>query len=466
MPLQLRTVLSIGAWVSAALFIAALTYAADVGESAANRPFRITVVEDDCDWPVPLVELRTTNGQRFVTDNAGVIAFDDPSLMGRPVWFHVNGHGYEIPADGFGYRGVSLTPTDGGAVSVSVTRTNVARRIGRITGTGLFAESQKLGDAAGWSDLPGVGRDSVQLVRWDGSLRWLWGDTTLARYPLGVFHMTAAVSELHPFDLRPPLRPRLTPILAGGEPAAVAQMPGDGPTWLTQVMSLVDADGDEHYVATYRKIEPPLSTYESGLCEWDAETERFKHVATVWRRSSGDEEPPALREGHVVSWTDANGRPRKLIGNPLLHTSLPATYEAWRKPETWQTHTPPASLPKRGGGSVVPHSGSIAWNEYRGRWVTVFVSQGPSALSDVWYAEADSPLGPWDEAILVLRHNNYSFYNPRVHGEMAEPGSPVLLFEGTYTATFADRPQPTPRYDYNQILYRLDLDDAIFDRRD
>jgi hypothetical protein len=24
---------------------------------------------------------------------------------------------------------------------------------------------------------------------------------------------------------------------------------------------------------------------------------------------------------------------------------------------------------------------------------------------------------------------------------------------------FADKPEPTPRYDYNQILYRLDLDD-------
>jgi len=35
----------------------------------------------------------------------------------------------------------------------------------------------------------------------------------------------------------------------------------------------------------------------------------------------------------------------------------------------------------------------------------------------------------------------------------------VLLFEGTYTMQFADRPVPTARYDYNQILYRLDLDD-------
>jgi len=37
--------------------------------------------------------------------------------------------------------------------------------------------------------------------------------------------------------------------------------------------------------------------------------------------------------------------------------------------------------------------------------------------------------------------------------------SPILIFEDTYTQQFADKPIPTPRYDYNQILYRLDLDD-------
>ena len=34
-----------------------------------------------------------------------------------------------------------------------------------------------------------------------------------------------------------------------------------------------------------------------------------------------------------------------------------------------------------------------------------------------------------------------------------------MLFEGTYTAEFTNRAQKTPRYDYNQILYRLDLND-------
>jgi hypothetical protein len=61
--------------------------------------------------------------------------------------------------------------------------------------------------------------------------------------------------------------------------------------------------------------------------------------------------------------------------------------------------------------------------------------------------------------VKVLSHKNYSFYNPLLHAEFTPPDSPVLLFEGTYSETFADRPPPTPRYDYNQILYRIDLDD-------
>jgi len=110
---------------------------------------------------------------------------------------------------------------------------------------------------------------------------------------------------------------------------------------------------------------------------------------------------------------------------------------------------------------VKPHSGSIAWNSYRKRWVTVFMeaSGKPSTFGELWYAEADAPTSRWGPAVKVLTHENYTFYNPRLHPEFTPAGSPILLFEGTYTRQFADRANPTPRYDYNQMLYRLDLDD-------
>jgi hypothetical protein len=105
----------------------------------------------------------------------------------------------------------------------------------------------------------------------------------------------------------------------------------------------------------------------------------------------------------------------------------------------------------------------MTWNPFRKRWVTVFMQAygKPSGFGELWYAEADSPTGPWGKAVKVLSHENYTFYNPRLHPEFTSPSSPILLFEGTYTAEFANHASPTPRYNYNQVLYRLDLDDPM-----
>ena len=110
---------------------------------------------------------------------------------------------------------------------------------------------------------------------------------------------------------------------------------------------------------------------------------------------------------------------------------------------------------------MTPHRGSIAWNAFRKRWITVFTQIGGkhSALGEIWYAEADSPLGPWVSAVKILTHDNYTFYNPRIQTDLTPENASFILFEGTYTAEFADHAPRTPRYNYNQILYRLDLDD-------
>ena len=129
----------------------------------AAPPCRIEVVEKGSGWPVPLVELRTTHQARFFTDNAGAIAFDLPELMGRETWFDVIGNGYEVPKDGFGYRGVRLTPEPGKTLRIEVSRTTIAKRLGRLTGAGLFAESQKLGRELDWPE-SGVLGCSTALV--------------------------------------------------------------------------------------------------------------------------------------------------------------------------------------------------------------------------------------------------------------------------------------------------------------
>lgn len=438
--------------------------------AGAPEPCRIEVVEAGSGWPVPLVELRTTHLARFITDNAGRIAFDLPELMGREVWFDVIGHGYEVPADGFGYRGVRLTPRPGATLRVEVQRRIVARRLGRLTGAGLFAESQKLGlpVPADARESGVLGCDSVQSVLHDGRRFWLWGDTTLAGYPLGVFHSTAAFTAARPLArFEPPLGLGFEVFLDDrGRPRGVAQLPGEGPTWLCGCVSLPDATGRARLGATYMKIRPPLEAYEWGLCVWNEETRNFERSLVIWSRSEAGGEPPPRPEGHAVPWTDADGRRWVLFGNPFPALRCPATFEAWRDRSTWEVLTPPRELRAAGGeGKVRPHtaahSGSVAWQAWRRRWVAVFLeSMGkPSAFGELWYAEAETPLGPWGPAVKVLSHDNYTFYNPLLHAGFAPPDSPVLLFEGTYTRQFANHPEPTPRWDYNQVLYRLDLDD-------
>jgi hypothetical protein len=112
------------------------------------------------------------------------------------------------------------------------------------------------------------------------------------------------------------------------------------------------------------------------------------------------------------------------------------------------------------GKAVTAHSGSVSWNPYRRRWVLIAVeSGGKSFLGEVWYAEADTPLGPWVYAVKVVTHDRYGFYNPKQHRQFDKHGGRVLFFEGTYTHTFSGNPEPTPRYDYNQVMYKLDLGD-------
>ena len=431
----------------------------------AAAPCRIEVVDQQNGWPVPLVQLRTTHNLLHVTDNAGVIALDAPELMGREVWFDIIGHGYEVKKDGFGMRGVRLKPEPGKTLKVEVTRAIIAKRLGRLTGAGLFAESQKLGRELDWRESGVFGSDSVQNAVHGGKMFWAWGDTTLPNYPLGIFDMSSATTAMQPLtSFEPPLRLKLDYFREhDGKLRGVAKMPGSGPTWVSGYVNLPDKNGRERLVGSYMKIRNHLEIYEWGLCVWDDAAEKFDPLRVVWTKSEKSPKPPTVPDGHPVFWKDASGKEWVLFGNPLPFLRCPATFEAWQDSATWEVLKPQASLPSaKDGQPVKPHSGSIAWNGFRKRWVTVFMESfgKPSSHGELWFAEADAPTGPWGQAVKILSHDNYTFYNPRLHPEFTPTNSPVLLFEGTYTAEFANHAAPTPRYNYNQMLYRLDLDDA------
>ena len=131
--------------IFSALLIGLRLGALGQAEPAPSAWFAIRVVDEETGRGVPLVELETVNHLRFYTDSNGTVAFHEPGLMDRQIFFHINSHGYEYPKDGFGYRGVRLKTTQGSEAVLKLKRLNIAERLYRVTGAGIYRDSRLLG---------------------------------------------------------------------------------------------------------------------------------------------------------------------------------------------------------------------------------------------------------------------------------------------------------------------------------
>jgi hypothetical protein len=481
---------------------------------ARPKPFRIQVVEAGTGRGVPLVELKTVNQIRYYTDSNGIVAFDEPGLFNRKVYFSIRSHGYEADKDGFGYRGAAFLITEGGSAQVVIHRLNIARRLYRVTGGGIYRDSVLTGDKVPIREplLAGqvFGQDSVVNAVFQGKIYWFWGDTNRPDYPMGNFHVPGAVSLL---PGRGGLEPETGVDLSylvdeHGFARPTAPMPGEGPTWISGLTVLEDGGPRQRMFAFYAKIRKRLEVYERGLAEFNPETGRFDKVTQFPDPAKYVGEHP---DGHSFLHQDNGvnyvyyGNPYPLLRIPADPARLkdPAACEAYtcleqgtrfsqqefdRGPEGalrygWKTNTQLVRQDQQtkliasrrivadesllnlrdidSGKTVQAHGGSVYWNSFRNRWVMITVEAygSTSLLGEIWYAEADTPLGPWVYARKVATHDKYSFYNPKHHPMFDKELGRIIFFEGTYTTTFSGNPDPTPRYDYNQVMYQLDLSD-------
>ncbi len=469
--------------------------------AAAEQPyFEIQVVDSETRRGVPLVELTTTHHQTFVTDNSGRITFYEPDLMGQEVFFSVRSHGYEMPADGFGSRGVRLTPEPGKRAEVRLPRKNIAERMFRLTGGGKLRDSEMLGHVPTSTLNAGVvGQDSVQMAAYQGKLFWFWGDTTLARYPLGLFRTSGATTklldgqalasasgiELNYFVDKQGQSRAMMPL--ADDPAAK-----EGVVWIDGLIIVPDQSGRERMVCRYERRRGLEKQLEQGIAVWNDEQQIFERAVTLKPGEARCLKGHPLRHGEGDQEFVYCGLMFPTLRVPARYEAIidPEQYEAWtcldaqqqvvrndaNQPQfAWKPNakawTPKLDkqlaaserqlLPRdvNGDKSVSLHGGSVRWNKHRQKWIAIGVQEGgTSYLGEVWYSEADALTGPWQKAAKIVTHEKYSFYNP-VHHELfdAEDGR-VIYFEGTYTYTFSGNNQATPRYDYNQILYQLDLD--------
>lgn len=478
-----------------------------------TKPFVIRVIDAESHRPVPLVQISTVHQFVRHTDNAGITAWTEPELQGEDVYFQLKSHGYEFAKDGFGFAGKRLKVEPGKTVDLQIKRTQIAERLYRITGAGRMAESQIAGLIMGDNTLAltsarVTGQDSVQMTRYKNELHWMWGDTNRLAYPLGNFHMPSARTLLpgpQTWDPENTIPLRYFTNKETGFASETCRMPGDGPTWLSALASVPDKTGKVRLVGWFSKIKPLMDVYRRGIAAWNDEKSIFELIR---------EFPPdfiSAPEGSHDLLVEDNSQKWLYFCDPFPFCRVKATFESYCNPDEYEFYTclKPKSNPdhpqiqrdasgrlqftwqkkaihwneklqqsliKKGlikleecpillkspsGETITTARGTMAWNEYRQKWVMVFgqIYGKPSLLGEIWFSESDHLTGPWQKAIKIMTHEKYSFYNVAHHPELDSADGRMIYLEGTYTATFSGNENPTPRYDYNQILYKLDLGD-------
>ena len=436
---------------------------------ATGDYFQIRIVDEQTGRGVPLVELRTTNKISCWTDSNGIVAWNEPGLMDRSVYFSVQSPGYTFPGGG-----KTLKAVRGGSVELRIKRLNVAERLYRVTGQGIYGDSLLTGypvpiRAPALNGMV-MGQDTVRAAIYRGNIFWLWGDTDRPNGPLGNFNTTAATSELPgQGGLDPAVGVDLS-YFTGPEGFVKQMIPWTKRmTWMHSLMVLRDPAGKERLVSYYEVMRGLGDPERAGLAVFNDEKREFDPLV----------EFPEVPKFSI----DGNASPVRAGGRNYFYfkglwpggaVRVPAEWKAvqdlgsyeifeaegencvWKRGAVPGKPAAPTHFTDVQTGENIPvHCDAIAWNEYRQRWIAT-LERDPG---EVWYAEADSPTGPVVYAARVAVHGKYTFYWPAPHPFFDQDRGRLVYFEGTYTNSFSGNPVITPRYDYNQIMYRMALDD-------
>lgn len=435
-----------------------------LGFSATGDYFQIRIVDQQTGRGVPLVKLTTTNDIICFTDSNGVVAWNEPGLMNRDVYFRIESPGYLFPGGGH-----KIHVTRGGHVELSIRRLNIAERLYRVTGQGIYRDSVLTGYPVPIREpvlnAQVMGQDTVRITPYRGKLFWLWGDTGRADGPLGNFATTSATSELPDRGgLDPSLGVNLTYFT--GPDGFVKSMfpPAAGLKWMGALMIVRDPSDVERLVARYDMIGEGQKPIQSGLAVFNDARQEFEGLVVFPTPDPavGPEGIPPLRvlSGGQEFYYFCSLGPTPVVRVPADWKSIQnlGAYEVFDG-SGWARSA--SRLPARQTwldvetGEPLEAFAGVHWNEYRKHWIAILQKN----VGEVWYAEADTPTGPWVYATRVATHGNYTYYWPVQHPFFDQDGGRVIYFEGTYTDTFSGNPVITPRYNYNQLMYRLSLDD-------
>jgi hypothetical protein len=158
--------------------------------------FALRAVDSVTNRGVPLVKMVTAAGDAYWSDSQGLVAYCDPEFVDTSVTFALSSDGY-IPAAG---SALTVTATKGSTQTVMMTRVNVAERLYRVTGEGIYRDSVLLGLTTPVENptINGLvmGQDTPSTNLYEGKLLWIWQDTERPSYALGNFDSSGATSLL------------------------------------------------------------------------------------------------------------------------------------------------------------------------------------------------------------------------------------------------------------------------------
>lgn len=302
--------------------------------------FGIQVVDEQTGRGVPLVELETVNRLRWVTDSGGWIAIREPGLMGQRVFFAVRSHGYEFPKDGFGYAGTRLEVSAGKKTKIKIKRVNLAERLYRITGAGIYRDSVLLGAPTPLAEPLGsgkvAGQDSAFAELYQGKIFWFWGDTSRMSYPLGHFWMGCAVSDSPSNGGLDPARGVNLRYFVNEEGFSrpVARLGVEkGVIWADGFLTLNDPAGDERLVCHYAHMESLSKMLGHGLAVFNDKKSEFELIKKLDMKDRhlfpGQAHPIRYREAEVEHVYFGEVFPNVRVRDGWEHYIDPRAYEVF-----------------------------------------------------------------------------------------------------------------------------------------
>lgn len=487
--------------------------------SVPDQYFAIRIIDDQTGRGIPLVFLRTTFKAIYMTDSAGYVAFHEPGLMtGKPLWVTVSSYGYISPTGFLGAAGVQVNPTHGGYAEIRMKREQIAERLYRMTGYGIYKDSMLLGEPTPIKNpvlnADVAGSDTIQCAILKDKLLWMWQDTDQMAFSLGNFAMTGATTAL-PDQLDPNRGFDFNYYTTDGQPTsftrAMIKLPlkNQGPVWVDGLTVVNDREGRERLIAKYSVASQSMEFVEQGLVGWNAETKTFDQRLAVFKNPRATNPAPGEHtiyvydEGVRYAYYGKNVRVRadfESASDPTMYESFTCLdrngkvsrrhangalnwrWEKGAKPISFDNveelvrdrvlkpgESPYELLDVDTGEHIVAAQMAIAWNPYLNLWVNIIQQKmGATTAGEIWYSTASAPEGPWKHTRKVTTHhmarddykqNHNDLYNPVQHYELMRDGGRSVYFSGTLVNTFSGNQWPTPYYNYNNIMYKLDLAD-------